>query len=227
MTDSIWGGAYDAVLCKSEFEESEHPREPAGSARGGQFAPKGSGASAQSARWGSPKFSDYAYSKYGVQFTDRDIDTIVGINEKWMRGDRIAWGQVRSDAVRQWAKAANLAVNDKQTLKLRSLTRDEEVFAKFRAEDDMPPAALWRVFKQDIFTPDAGGVQGMSVVDSRGWSKLNIYPRGHKYFAERDQQAMERVLIELDKAGYVHTDFAGSIWRIEDMTRTDSAPMSN
>lgn len=31
---NIWGGAYDAVLRKTEFDEAEHPRVPAGSEHG-------------------------------------------------------------------------------------------------------------------------------------------------------------------------------------------------
>lgn len=78
---SIWGGAYDAVLRKAEFDESKHPRQPAGSERGGEFAPKDRGA-AGSVPYGTPTGMHTFYGAPIYELTIRDwqryIEQVLG-----------------------------------------------------------------------------------------------------------------------------------------------------
>lgn len=87
----------------------------------------------------------------------------------------------------------------------------------------MPIDVIWHVVQQAV--PE-GGV-GRSISKNKEiWRMLNIWEEGSPLHKPRDIEEMEHILIELEQAGYVRFQCAGSVWDISRVKRPEEKTCS-
>ena len=145
-------------------------------------------------------------------FSDKEINQIVDLAERWVSADTFVPIDKRhyTKLVMKYAQE-DASLTERREDGRTYISRNAR---GFDYEYNLPPEALWRLFVKHIFRPTGEYSQGGSISKSAGWLELNIYPHGHRFHTDKDLESMQRILIRLQQWHYVIFQNAGSIWLI-------------
>lgn len=163
------------------------------------------------------------------QFSDKEIDQIVKLVQKWATGsltpiDRRRYSKQVLDYAERYKlikKGSDMKMkpfldeNDNMGMRLPDWVKPD----RYHISDDdifdpawnLPQEVLYQILK-----PALEKSSGRSIVRSKVWLQLNIAPEGHKWHNGFDDiKRMMNILNNLMSWNYIIFQYAGDIWRIE------------
>ena len=141
-------------------------------------------------------------------FTAKETTQLTTLVEQWASGRLLPLDcRTISAPVKRWALAMGLLAK-----RADSRCVCGAGYA-FHPAYELPIDALWALVRPMLRGQRS---RGKSLATDSRWLTLNVYPEGHRAYAQRDLDEQMAVLGRLANHGYLIVQMAGSVWEITD-----------